>query len=436
MLNKAAKSLLFSGVGLLLCWGGLKVVADRQVKATSAIADNFIQQYPSTQTNDSARTLERLAVGLGFRDLVRDNEDAPKPSPADKNAEVLEAIYTDAAAYLGAQVIKSQGPLDPLPVIVEAYLTDNLDALNRVEFHLRTEPHPQWAFDAAAFTDFDQPTPTFWHLSKLHDLLLLKAVYHSQQSQPDQQLSTLDAAQSLMAQHSQSPGLISHLTMFITVRSASAITRHLDDVPVAFSRKLLSDDSLEQGLKSLRFDNWALYLALMDSADSDDFVYDSTVGLSTVLPFSRLHFVLSTTNTTQLLDSTYRQIATTDSSYCDNDWQAIENTLFERVPWWNMTGKVTVPGYVSQLEKTGNLALSAELTHYIVNAKALAAEQGQWPDTLPDLTSQICPNDRWVYEVSPDGQMSLSFSRELSSASIISDLATSPLTYASEPWVE
>ncbi|MEL7225283.1 MAG: hypothetical protein AAGL17_10545, partial [Cyanobacteria bacterium J06576_12] len=39
-------------------------------------------------------------------------------------------------------------------------------------------------------------------------------------------------------------------------------------------------------------------------------------------------------------------------------------------------------------------------------------EQGNWPETLPDLSSQTCPDEHWVYEVSPEGEMSLSFSRE------------------------
>lgn len=412
-------------------WGGLRLVVDRQVKATRAIADNFIQQYPNTQTNDSARTLERLVVDIGFFEFVRDRKDVLNPSLTDKKSEALAAASRDAAAYISAQLIKSQGPLDSLPPTVEAYLVDNLDALNRVEGHLHTEPHPQWGFDAAAFTDFDQPTPSLWNLSELHDLLLLKAVYHSQQSQPEQMLSALDAAQLLTVQHSQSPDLLSYLSHFFSVRSASAVTRHLDDVPAAFAQKLLLDDYLERGLESLRFDNWAMYLASMNSVDSDDFRYDTTVGLFPALPSSRSHFFLSTTNTAQLLDRTYRQLATTDPSYCNNDWQAIENTLFERVPWWNMTGKVTVPGYISQLEKTGDLALSAELTHHIVKAKTLAAEQGQWPNTLPGLASQICPDDRWIYEVGLDGQMSLSFSRELPSrGSIYNDSAVSPLTYS------
>ncbi|MEO1622293.1 MAG: hypothetical protein AAFU53_14840, partial [Cyanobacteria bacterium J06632_3] len=38
---------------------------------------------------------------------------------------------------------------------------------------------------------------------------------------------------------------------------------------------------------------------------------------------------------------------------------------------------------------------------------------GQWPDTLANLDSQTCPGERWIYEVSPSGEMSLSFSHEL-----------------------
>ncbi|MEO1446482.1 MAG: hypothetical protein AAFV46_09645, partial [Cyanobacteria bacterium J06635_11] len=54
------------------------------------------------------------------------------------------------------------------------------------------------------------------------------------------------------------------------------------------------------------------------------------------------------------------------------------------------------------------------LTHHVVQAKALAAEQGQWPETLPNLASQACPGELWTYAVTPEGEMKLSFSQDLS----------------------
>ncbi|MEN8443580.1 MAG: hypothetical protein ABG776_01050 [Cyanobacteria bacterium J06555_13] len=57
--------------------------------------------------------------------------------------------------------------------------------------------------------------------------------------------------------------------------------------------------------------------------------------------------------------------------------------------------------------------LAAELTHLVVQSKALAKEQGQWPDTLPDLSSQTCPSADWVYEVTSEKEMKLSFSQDL-----------------------
>ena len=97
---------------------------------------------------------------------------------------------------------------------------------------------------------------------------------------------------------------------------------------------------------------------------------------------------------------------------CSLDIKVLDAQISEELPWWNVIGHIATPSFMAQWRKGGDRMLSAELTHLIVQAKALAAQQGQWPETLPNLASQTCPNERWVYEVSPDGEMSLSFSRE------------------------
>ena len=73
---------------------------------------------------------------------------------------------------------------------------------------------------------------------------------------------------------------------------------------------------------------------------------------------------------------------------------------------------------------------SAELTHHIVTAKTLADNQGQWPETLPNLDFQVCPGEQWIYEVSSEGEMSLSFSHGLDWLKIEENSTWAlPLTY-------
>jgi len=63
-------------------------------------------------------------------------------------------------------------------------------------------------------------------------------------------------------------------------------------------------------------------------------------------------------------------------------------------------------------KSAGDRALAIELSQHVLAAKQQQAEQGAWPMTLPNLDSQICPGERWVYELTGD-TMTLSLSKQL-----------------------
>jgi hypothetical protein len=47
--------------------------------------------------------------------------------------------------------------------------------------------------------------------------------------------------------------------------------------------------------------------------------------------------------------------------------------------------------------------------------QARRANDGTWPPSPEGIEiSEACPEDRWVYETSPDGGMTLAFSRDIS----------------------
>lgn len=71
----------------------------------------------------------------------------------------------------------------------------------------------------------------------------------------------------------------------------------------------------------------------------------------------------------------------------------------EHPAWWNIIGNIRGQGFINQERKAARRMLSLELTQKILQVKELAAKIGQWPKSIPDMESSICPGFQWVYQV-------------------------------------
>ncbi|MEO0769892.1 MAG: hypothetical protein AAFY72_10740 [Cyanobacteria bacterium J06649_4] len=418
MAKRQLKVLLFSGAGavglIAATWLGITIAAKKQTAEMDAIANEALAQYSKTEQNSSAITLDELSAQVGLS-LLSDTENSPSIDP--KNGASFQRISDDLRDYFRAQSAKSQGPLDPIPETIQSFLNENQAALSQIQTHLNSQEMPIWDFEASRYANIDYAIPSYVGLVNLNKLLVLKAVVHAQQDQPEQMVSTLNAAQALIEIPMQRPDLISYLVSLITMDDNAAIVRHLENVPPSVTSQMISLDQQQHGVDRLRFDNWTFYRGLDRAINSPtqledvSFFMDSSrlAFVSPVVPY-KSYLVLSNVNTTHLREKSHEQLV--GKSICSLDVGALENELLEELPWWNLMGAVALPSFLTQWRKGGDRMLTAELTHLVVQAKALAAEQGKWPETLPNLESSTCPGEHWTYSVSSTGEMSLSFSRD------------------------
>ena len=100
---------------------------------------------------------------------------------------------------------------------------------------------------------------------------------------------------------------------------------------------------------------------------------------------------------------------------CDYDLSARQADLEFSVPRWNVIGNLVVPNLGGTLRRLARLELDAELTLKLIELdRARRANDGVWPAALPGGDrSSACPRDRWVYRLSPQGEMTLAFDREI-----------------------
>ncbi|MEL6606058.1 MAG: hypothetical protein AAFP20_22830 [Cyanobacteria bacterium J06614_10] len=438
------KKLLLSGAGLivftLMLWAGSSLMVKRQSAKMDELAQEALAQYPATQTNDAARTLHVLVGELGIASITSQEEpDDVVPDPVQANA--LQAMTDDLSDYFEAQGQKTEGTLDPIPENLQTYLEQNLDALSDVQAHLRSGEPLVWEFDADQVADFSFAVPSFLGLAQLQQLLALKAIYNAEQNQPDEMAAALEATLAINEALSERPELISYLVSLIVMNRQMSVMRHLEGVPTELSNRLLAIDQQQIGSDRLSFEGWIMYVAmqkmLASSGDPGEYLGYRTSALLRYEPLHRNYLMLSSLDTARRMAQSYRRLP--DLTICSGSLETLHTELALTASWWNMLGKIAMPSLLRQWQKGGQSMLAAELTHHIVTAKALAAEQGQWPDTLPTLESQTCPGEQWVYEVSPAGDMSLSFSHELGWLSEEQLDGTSrslvpPLSYQASRW--
>jgi hypothetical protein len=99
--------------------------------------------------------------------------------------------------------------------------------------------------------------------------------------------------------------------------------------------------------------------------------------------------------------------------------------LSDHLPVWpspehwsvgQMVLAVAIPNIQNAFLRADRLVVDAELTAKVLEARRLRREGGgRWPAAIPGVESSRFPGASWRYEVSPDGGMSLAFSRELAS---------------------
>ncbi|MGD1897786.1 MAG: hypothetical protein ACFB16_12640 [Phormidesmis sp.] len=416
MQNKRLKLFLFSGLGLLILSLGVgvsfSISVRKQDAKIDAIAQEFLQNYPPTTTNNTAKTLNVLVSELGIRSVTgSDSTFSTPPDPV--QSEAFQAIAQDLTAYITTQGQKTQGPLDPIPENLQTYLSQQQGTLTAIQSHLLNNQLPTWDFDTEELSNLSHAVPSFSGLSQLQQLLSLKAISDYQQQQSTEMNAAIEANLVIYQAIVQRPELISYLVSLVVTNHNMGIVRHLEGVSPELSNQFLATDLQQLGHERIQFDAWTQYKGIKKWAqESPDLAKDfGMIAALNHLPLQRSYLMLSNVDIAQRMNLSYQQLP--ELTVCSASPETMNAQLYFTAPWWNLIGQVSTPSFIRQWQKGGQTMLATELTHHVTTAKALAAEQGQWPDTLPNLTSQTCPNQQWVYTVSPAGEMSLSFSHEI-----------------------
>jgi len=100
-------------------------------------------------------------------------------------------------------------------------------------------------------------------------------------------------------------------------------------------------------------------------------------------------------------------------SYCDLELASSGVDLELKPASWNVLSKITFGSLDDVPRRVARYELDREMTAKLLDLKWAREELGgRWPASLAGIEqSPTCPGDRWVFDATPGGGVSLAFSR-------------------------
>ncbi len=383
-----AKRLLWIALGVTTTvavgWVGLEVAANQAEAQMNAQAEAVFKRYPKTQSNALSQDLNRILVDLGARPVgayTRTSSAQAKPIPP---------IYSTISRYFDQQRSKSSGSFDPLPPDIQAYLKQQQTHLAKAQALLSRPDQPIWGSDPAILNDPEFICFDFTGLAHLHHLELLQAIVAEQTGQPVEIERALEAAWKLRQTVAQSTGGKMWDASFSPTHLS--IMRHFKNLSPQWQQRIARVAEPSQMVDDAKLLVLLAYRrnAVEIKEDSAKFLHLFEQSFLTNLPpLPSSYFRWANADFFWHLTRHYDSLAS--QNFC-----AARTEL--SIPWWNVwnAGLSTVP------QIRGEIALEAEYTRKVLEAKAVFTQQGRWPKSLTDLKSKACTGALWQYSVSDD----------------------------------
>ncbi|MBE9042650.1 hypothetical protein IQ235_17965 [Oscillatoriales cyanobacterium LEGE 11467] len=452
--NPIVKWSALAAVGLTtLSIVGANYVADGREKEIEPELEAFTQKVPvETEYNDTAIALKTLSAKLGF-DLYSWPEDVnSKYAPQIENIEVeprakqaWEKISDPLEEYIDAQILKPNSEIDPPPVELQEYLKANAKTLEQIRQVIASQSKPGWHTNLTPVLegDYELALPGYFASIDLQQILALDILEKQRQGQSDAAREMLEAAWQIHASFQDNPYLIGQLVFLINGRYIAGTMRKLGDLPVEWQERLVAHNYSQSMLESIHGEFFGMFNVIRNVAPAEIFEtvqfgdshtiqtgFQGTVekvkGML-LSPVTKPWLRFTAIDTYQVGKYDLEQYQAQPPNICASDVVESEK---QPAAWNILTKKIGQPSLINQVVKAEKYRLDLELTQKILQAKALAAETGKWPATLPNLESDLCPGYEWVYAVAEDGTMSLSLSQEPKWAAERKEKHDLPLTYS------
>ncbi|MGB3298331.1 MAG: hypothetical protein WBA76_08675 [Phormidesmis sp.] len=419
---------LFGLPWVLLFRNGVR--SRHQQAEMTVLSEAFFAQFETYPRNDSAKQFDQLGASLGF--IPNDSRDLTYQIDAEAD-RAYRAIEAPLGQFLEAQIALSADSLAPLPPSLASYLSTVRPQLNRLQAHLLNGDRPQWEVDIERMSDQVYPFPGLSNTLNVQKLLLLSAVDYHQHHQHSKMVAALEASWQLNQAVSLRPDLTSQVSASVVSAYQAGLLRRLDDVPLQWQARLAQQAEQQSVMRGLEFDVWLQYQTLQKSLAQVIIRSSRFEASASGEPIKNLaywfspvyYFNLTNIDTAQTAQRALDRLNAL--SVCATSQAEAEAMLAtEETARWN-EAIAPVPSVLARRWRVaGDRAIALELTQKVLEAKQQAPATGQWPKSLANTTSTICPQERWIYKLADDNTITISLSTAVVPAPLV------PISYQSK----
>lgn len=384
--------------------------------------EDLKKKYPKLETNETAKRLEELAKALGF-DLaptVRTAGAAPRPRTP---AEERRAQAT--GDFLSAQIERSEAPIEEPPEELTRFLEEKRVGLDGIESLLIAGPPPTWSFDVS-LPERDAPVPNGLGLLRIQRILLARALSAARGGRGEAAARSLEASWNLNESLRGRPETVSLIIAVAVARLEVGVLRKVSVDERLWKERLttlnprqplLDARVLESRLNSSR--NWWRDF-FRNAAHSPWYMRARDLFAS---PMERaVNVEYSNLMREELL-------RLRGSPLSD---QLPEPPAPARGSAAQLIASISMPSIRNFFLRADRLVVDAELTSKVLEAKRVRRENGmRWSSAIPGIETSRFPGASWRYEATPDGRMSIAFSRELASPYGQNGMKPLPLRFSS-----
>ena len=435
-------------------------IAERREQEIEAELAAFSSKVTrQTDYNETAIALKTLSAQLGFN-VYSWSEDTKSKfardigkiaiEPGDRKS--WEAIEPKLKEYLNAQITKPSSEIDRPPPELQQYLKVNAKTIAQIREVVSRQGAPVWKMnlDPVLEGDFTFRLPSYLGIAQLQKVLALDILEKQRNGQTEAARSMLETTWQINTSLEDSPLLIGQLVNLINGRYIAGTMRKLGNLPIEWQQRLVDRDYSQSVVTSIQGEYFGYFNIIRRTPPKEIFTtvelfeynptpainptpaktlqkHAATLAAVSLSPITKLWLRFSAIDGYQVNKKAIEQYQAQPMNVCASD--AFE--FKERPAFWNVVGQITFPSSFNQPAKGQKFMLDSELTQKVLQANALAAKTGQWPGTLPNLESSVCPGYTWVYQVAKDGTMSLSLSQEPKWAAQRLKYSGLPLTYRS-----
>ncbi|MBP0018832.1 MAG: hypothetical protein J7647_14950 [Cyanobacteria bacterium SBLK] len=410
-------SILSCAVLLAIWVVGGNWLADRQAKEIEEAIAQLQARYPNRDTNDSALKLQALTARLGLFPVAIDTRTSayfkayPPFTPSEEESREWKNIRSELERYLNEQLFQNKETIEPPPESLQRYLQNNARDLEAIQNHILSHEPPQWYQNITLWLEDDRRvlSSTFLGLITLQHIFALDMLEKERSGNTEAAWKTLEASWKLNTSLESRYNLLSPLSTIIAGKYQLGVMRKLDRLPSQWQKRLGERDIQKSMFEALETKH--LY-DILRIANYHSVLYDEGGDASEPLllkvlryldVFSKPYFTFAAMDVWQFYQQSLLQ--TEQQNICFEKG-AHEFTIAR----WNIPGWIYTAILYSQLSKVKVYMLDIELTQQILKVKELARQRGEWPESVSDLDSDICPGAAWIYQVSDEGEMSLALS--------------------------